>query len=123
MDRSEIAKHINNARAEVKTEAAANELKRGNDPQQPAVDLSALRQQIGKQFAIPEALWDRLNGGNADEITTDAQNLAEHCRPNLRTVPTPLVEGGGAAEYYPGNGEIDPIKLAARILQRRMGPR
>ncbi|MFF1790424.1 hypothetical protein ACFVX9_28670 [Kitasatospora sp. NPDC058243] len=117
--RSEISKHINNARAEVEAEAAANGRKRENEPPQPAADLSALRQHIGAQFSVPAALRDRLTGSNAEEITADARKLAEHFRPPLQTTPTPLVKGGGAAEYHPGNTEIDPVKLAARILERR----
>jgi hypothetical protein len=35
-------------------------------------------------------------------------------------MPNPTVQGGGAAE--PNNpGEIDPVKLAAKILARRNG--
>ncbi|KIQ63112.1 hypothetical protein TR51_30480 [Kitasatospora griseola] len=120
MDRSEIARHLNHARAEVEAEAAANARKQGTETPQPAADLSALRQQIGAKFSIPEALRDRLNGTNADELTADAQKLAENFRPNLRTRPYPLVKTGGPAERDLSNGEIDPVKLAARILQRRM---
>lgn len=118
--RSEIAKRINQARAQVEAEAVASAPKSGSEPQQPAADLPALRQQIGAKFAIPETLRDRLNGSTAEEITADAQNLAEHFRANLRTQPYPLVNTGGPAERDLSNGEIDPVKLAARILQRRM---
>ncbi|MFB7472722.1 hypothetical protein [Kitasatospora sp. NPDC056184] len=118
--RAQIAKHINNARAEVEAEAAADARKRGNELPQPAADPSALRQQIGAKFSIPEALRDRLAGSNAEEITADARNLAEHFRSPLQNMPTPLVKGGGAVEHDSGNREIDPVKLAALILQRRM---
>lgn len=118
--RSEIAKHINDARAEVEAEEATGAPKGGNSIPQPAADLSALRQQIGAKFSIPESLRDRLNGSNADEITEDARKLSEHFRVSLRTQPSSLVKGGGASEANPDSGEIDPVKLAARILQRRM---
>ncbi|MGW7582838.1 hypothetical protein ACWGKU_02040 [Kitasatospora sp. NPDC054768] len=117
--RSEIAKHVHNARAEVEAESAAN-AKHGSDTPQPATDLPALRQQIGAKFSIPETLRDRLNGSTAEEITADAQKLSTHFRPSLRTQPSSLVKGGGASEPNPDSGEIDPVKLAARILQRRM---
>ncbi len=123
MDRQSIVQEaVKKAQQDVAAEDSAKTETEGKVAPQPAVDLAALRQQVGAQFSIPEILRDRLNGGNADEITADAQKLAEHYRPNLRTVPTPLVKGGGAAEYYRHSDEIDPIKLAARILQRRMGP-
>ncbi|MET8540686.1 hypothetical protein ABZW03_08535 [Kitasatospora sp. NPDC004799] len=117
--RSEIAKHINNARAEVEAENAANARKQESKHPQPAADLSTLRQHIGAQFSIPETLRNRLTGTNAEEITADARKLAEHFRSPLEKAPTPLVKGGGAAEQITGNGEIDPAKLAALILQRR----
>ncbi|MFD5916396.1 hypothetical protein ACFVYP_11315 [Kitasatospora sp. NPDC058201] len=118
--RSEIAKHINNARAAVEAKKAANAPTHGNVTPQPAADLSALCQQIGAKFSIPETWRDRLTGSNAEEITADARKLAEHFRSPLKITPTPLVRGGGAAEHDPGNGEIDPVKLAALILRRRM---
>ncbi|MCX4686457.1 hypothetical protein OG401_19440 [Kitasatospora purpeofusca] len=117
--RSEIVKHINSARAEIETEGAAS-AKQGSERPQSATDLSVLRQQIGAKFSIPEPLRDRLSGSTAEEITADAQNLAAHFRSSLRTQPSSLVKGGGASEPNPDSGEIDPVKLAARILQRRM---
>ncbi|MGW4811366.1 hypothetical protein ACWEPB_06900 [Kitasatospora cineracea] len=116
--RSEISEHVSNARAEVKAEEAAEAANIRSQSQRPAADLPNLRQQIGAKFSLPEILIDRLAGSTAEEITADAQKVAEHFRPGLRTKPMALVKGAGAAEHDPGT-DIDPVRLAAAILKRR----
>ncbi|MFJ5230411.1 hypothetical protein ACIQBJ_11000 [Kitasatospora sp. NPDC088391] len=116
--RSEISEHVSKARAEVKAEEATDAKKLENEPQWPAADLSIMRQGIGAKFSLPRIVADRLTGSTVEEITADAQKIAEHFRPGLRTKPMALVKGAGAAEHDPGT-DIDPVRLAAAILKRR----
>ncbi|MFJ1704494.1 MULTISPECIES: DUF4355 domain-containing protein [unclassified Kitasatospora] len=82
------------------------------------------RAKVATEHGLPAALADRLKGATAEELAADAKALADLLKgaatPNLRTRPTPTVPTGGAVDNGT-TGDIDPMKLAATVLARRLG--
>ncbi|MCX4687289.1 hypothetical protein OG401_23805 [Kitasatospora purpeofusca] len=88
------------------------------------LQATADRSRIAAEHGLPAWLADRVKGGTAEEMAADAKALAESIKgtasATLHTKPTGAVVGAGAGE--PENpGDIDPVKLAAKILARRNG--
>jgi hypothetical protein len=106
------------AKADAEARAAAAETRLAE------LQANADRARVAAENGLPAWLADRVKGNTPEEMAADAKALAESIKgtasANLRTMPNPTVQGGGAAE--PNNpGEIDPVKLAAKILARRNG--
>lgn len=81
------------------------------------------RAKVAADHGLPAVLADRLRGDTAENLAVDAKALAELLKgtaPNLRTRPTPTVPTGGAVDNGT-TGDIDPMKLAATVLARRLG--
>lgn len=82
------------------------------------------RAKVAAEHGLPAALADRLKGDTAEALAEDAKALATLFKgattPNLRTRPTPTLPTGGAVDSG-STGDIDPMKLAATVLARRLG--
>jgi hypothetical protein len=106
------------AKADAESRAAAAEARLAE------LQATADRARVAAENGLPAFLVDRLKGDTPEEMEADAKALAESLKgtatANLRTKPVATVQGGGAAESN-DPGEIDPVKLAAKILARRNG--
>ncbi|WP_329564775.1 hypothetical protein [Kitasatospora sp. NBC_01266] len=87
-----------------------------------AAGLAAVREAIAKTSGLPLGLADRLNGSTEAEIRADADRLIETIKAmpaNLNTRPKSLLPSGGPVDPPP-TLDIDPMKLAASVLARRL---
>ena len=82
--------------------------------------LELMRWKIGTAAQLPAEAIARLQGSDEDELTADAEKLAQ-----LFTPATPPVAGPPAERLRPGTSgnppedAPDPKKLAASVLERR----
>ncbi|WP_395294889.1 hypothetical protein ACF9IK_16105 [Kitasatospora hibisci] len=87
-------------------------------------EITAMREKVAKSSGLSLALAGRLSGTTEAEVKADADRLMEAIRSmpaNLRTHPKSSVPTGGAVDQPPSHLDIDPIKLAANIMARRLG--
>ncbi|WP_031075967.1 hypothetical protein [Streptomyces sp. NRRL WC-3742] len=123
MDRREL---VNSAIASAMEEVDSAGSRSGK-PDSPNVDspeITAMREKVAKSSGLSLALAGRLSGTTEAEIKADADRLMEAIRSmpaNLHTRPKSLVPTGGAVDQPPSHLDIDPIKLAANIMARRLG--
>jgi hypothetical protein len=111
---------VENVVQEAASEVAGSgtEKARGQNP----AALAAVREKIAKTSGLPLGLADRLNGSSEAEIRADADQLVEAIKTmpaNLNTRPKSLVPTGGPVDPPPSL-DIDPMKLAASVLARRL---
>ncbi|MFD8322651.1 hypothetical protein [Kitasatospora purpeofusca] len=108
---------------------AEDDSKEGRAAQEdsPAVnspEITAIREKVAKSSGLSLGLAGRLSGTTEAEIKADADRLMEAIRSmpaNMHTHPKPLVPTGGAVDRASSHLDIDPIKLAANIMARRLG--
>ncbi|BAJ30088.1 hypothetical protein KSE_43050 [Kitasatospora setae KM-6054] len=87
-------------------------------------EITAMREKAAKSSGLSLGLAGRLSGTTEAEIKADADRLMEEIRAmpaNLRTQPKSILPTGGAVDQPPSHLDIDPIKLAATIMARRLG--
>ncbi|WP_043467238.1 hypothetical protein [Kitasatospora sp. MBT66] len=123
MDRRELVNSaIANAVEEVESEGGRSA--KADFPDVNLPEFTAMREKVAKSSGLSLALAGRLSGTTEAEIKADADRLMEAIRSmpaNLRTHPKSLVPTGGAVDQPPSHLDIDPIKLAANIMARRLG--
>ncbi|MFJ5118458.1 hypothetical protein [Kitasatospora sp. NPDC088548] len=123
MDRRELVNSaIANAVEEVESEEGRPAQGTSADVSSP--EVTAIREKVAKSSGLSLALAGRLSGTTEAEIKADADRLMEAIRSmpaNLHTQPKSLVPTGGAVDQPPSHLDIDPIKLAANIMARRLG--
>lgn len=87
-------------------------------------EITAMREKAAKSSGLSLGLAGKLSGTTEAEIKADADRLMEEIRAmpaNLRTQPKSILPTGGAVDQPPSHLDIDPIKLAATIMARRLG--
>ncbi|MFJ5121546.1 hypothetical protein [Kitasatospora sp. NPDC088548] len=95
-----------------------------DSPDVTSPEITAMREKAAKSSGLSLALAGRLSGTTEAEIKADADRLMEAIRSmpaNLRTQPKSILPTGGAVDQPPHHLDIDPIKLAANIMARRLG--
>ncbi|MFF7587786.1 hypothetical protein ACFZCK_09925 [Kitasatospora purpeofusca] len=122
MDRREF---VSSVMANVMAEDGAKEGRpaQGTSADVSSPEVTAIREKVAKSSGLSLALAGRLSGTTEAEIKADADRLMEAIRSmpaNLHTHPKSLVPTGGAVDQ-PTHLDIDPIKLAANIMARRLG--
>ncbi|MGW2541742.1 hypothetical protein ACWC5I_12930 [Kitasatospora sp. NPDC001574] len=118
MDRREL---VNSA---ISKAMADTESEEGRPAQANSPDTAAMREKVAKASGLSLALAGRLSGTTEAEIRADADCLMEAIRSmpaNPQAHPKSILPTGGAVDQPPSHLDIDPIKLAANIMARRLG--
>lgn len=122
-DNAEARRRLDELEAEGKSEV--QKLTDANSSLQTERDKAVqelARWKVGIAAGLPADVIGRIQGSTEDEMAADAKSLAELLKtatPQVAGPPSPRLQSG--AQTSPPSDEIDPKKLAEKVLERRFG--